>query len=97
MALNLPALNLHRPPIADLAGGGTGPIVAVRENFVPCDVLFAVTARHGKSTLSARRRMRAAACRGSGPRLHEAWPFFCIYPHDRTSPCKWTHEKALSK
>jgi hypothetical protein len=52
------------------------PIVAVRENFVACDVLSQFTARHGKSTLSARRRMRTAACRRSGPRLREAWALF---------------------
>ena len=24
-------------------------------------------------------------------------PYVCIYPHDTVSPCKWTHEKALTK
>jgi len=25
------------------------------------------------------------------------WPYACIYPHDTIAPCKWTHQKVLSK
>jgi hypothetical protein len=31
------------------------PVVTVRENFVACDVLFTITARHGKPAFSASR------------------------------------------
>jgi hypothetical protein len=38
--------------------------------------------------LSAGRRVRIYARR---------WPYVCIYPEDTIAPCKWTHEKVLSK
>jgi hypothetical protein len=38
--------------------------------------------------LSAGRRVRIYARRG---------PYVCIYPEDTITPCKWTHEKVLSK
>jgi hypothetical protein len=73
------------------------PIVAVRENFVACDVLSQLQRVMGNprfllagecEPLRAGDQVRVYARRG---------PYFCIYPHYRTSPCKWTHEKALSK
>jgi hypothetical protein len=73
------------------------PVVTVRENFVACDVLsqlqrvmdnprFLLTGEC--EPLSAGRRVRIYASRG---------PYVCIYPEDTIAPCKWTHEKVLSK
>ena len=73
------------------------PVANVRENFVACDVLsqlqrvmdnprFLLTGEC--EPLSAGRRVRIYATRGS---------YFCIYPEDTIMPCKWTHQKALSK
>jgi len=73
------------------------PVVTVRENFVACDVLsqlqrvmdnprFLLTGEC--EPLSAGRRVRIYASRG---------PYVCIYPEDTITPCKWTHEKVLSK
>jgi len=73
------------------------PVVNVRENFVACDVLsqlqrvmdnprFLLTGEC--EPLSAGRRVRIYASRG---------PYVCIYPEDTITPCKWTHEKVLSK
>jgi len=75
----------------------TDPVVTVRENFVACDVLsqlqrvmdnprFLLTGEC--EPLSAGRRVRIYATRG---------PYVCIYPQDTITPCKWTHEKVLSK
>jgi hypothetical protein len=73
------------------------PVVAVRENFVACDVLSQLQRVMGNprfllggecEPLRAGDQVRVYARRG---------PYFCIYPHDRMSPCKWTHETALSK
>ena len=73
------------------------PIVAVRKNFVACDVLSQLQRVMGNprfllggecEPLRAGDQVRVYARRG---------PYFCIYPQDRMSPCKWTHEKALSK
>ena len=75
----------------------TDPVVTVRENFVACDVLsqlqrvmdnprFLLTGEC--EPLSAGRRVRIYASRG---------PYFCIYPEDTIMPCKWTHQKVLSK
>src|SRR5215831_14273547 len=75
----------------------TDPIVTVRENFVACDVLsqlqrvmddprFLLTGEC--EPLSAGRRIRIYASRG---------PYMCIYPQDTITPCKWTHQKVLSK
>jgi hypothetical protein len=72
-------------------------VVTVRENFVACDVLsqlqrvmddprFLLTGEC--DPLSAGRRVRIYATRG---------PYVCIYPQDTITPCKWTHEKVLSK
>ena len=73
------------------------PVVTVRENFVACDVLsqlqrvmdnprFLLTGEC--EPLSAGRRVRIYASRG---------PYVCINPEDTITPCKWTHEKVLSK
>jgi hypothetical protein len=73
------------------------PVVTVRENFVACDVLsqlqrvmdnprFLLTGEC--EPLSEGRRVRIYASRG---------PYVCIYPEDTIMPCKWTHEKVLSK
>jgi hypothetical protein len=73
------------------------PIVTVRENFVACDVLsqlqrvmdnprFLLTGEC--EPLSAGHRVRIYASRG---------PYACVYPADTITPCKWTHEKVLSK
>jgi len=75
----------------------TDPVVTVRENFVACDVLsqlqrvmddprFLLTGEC--EPLSAGRRVRIYATRG---------PYVCIYPQDTITPCKWTHQKVLSK
>jgi hypothetical protein len=73
------------------------PVVTVRENFVVCDVLsqlervmdnprFLPAGEY--EPLSAGRRVRIYASRG---------PYLCIYPENTITPCKWTHEKVLSK
>src|SRR6516162_8376834 len=73
------------------------PVASVRENFVTCEVLsqlqrvmddprFLLTGEC--EPLSAGRRVRIYARRG---------PYVCIYPEDTITPCKWTHEKVLSK
>jgi hypothetical protein len=75
----------------------TDPVVTVRENFVACDVLsqlqrvmdnprFLLTGEC--EPLSAGRRVRIYVSRG---------PYVCIYPQDTIAPCKWTHQKVLSK
>ena len=75
----------------------TNPVVTVRENFVACDVLsqlqrvmdsprFLLTG--DCEPLSAGHRVRIYASRG---------PYVCIYPEDTITPCKWTHEKVLSR
>jgi hypothetical protein len=73
------------------------PVVSVRENFVACDVLSQLQRVMNNPRfllagecvpLRARDRVRVYARRG---------PYVCIYPHDTIAPCKWTHEKALSK
>jgi hypothetical protein len=73
------------------------PVVTVRENLVACDVLSQLQRVMNNprfllagecAPLRAGDRVRVYATRG---------PYVCIYPHDTISPCKWTHEKALSK
>ena len=73
------------------------PIVVVRENFVACDVLSQL-----QRVMENPRFLLGGECEplraGDQVRVYaKRGPYFCIYPHDRTSPCKWTHEKALSK
>ena len=72
-------------------------VVTVRENFVACDVLSQLQRVMDNphfllagecAPLRAGDLIRVYARRG---------PYVCIYPHDTISPCKWTHEKALSK
>jgi hypothetical protein len=73
------------------------PIVTVRENFVACDVLSQLQRVMDNprfllagecEPLSEGRRVRIYASRGK---------YVCIYPEDTIMPCKWTHEKVLSK
>jgi hypothetical protein len=73
------------------------PVVSVRENFVACDVLSQLQRVMNNPRfllagecvpLRARDRVRVYASRG---------PYVCIYPYDTIAPCKWTHQKALSK
>jgi len=75
----------------------TDPVVTVRENFVACDVLSQLQRVMDNprfllagecEPLSAGRRVRIYASRG---------PYVCIYPENTIAPCKWTHEKVLSK
>ena len=73
------------------------PIVVVRENFVACDVLSQL-----QRVMDNPRFLLSGECEplraGDQVRIYaRRGPYRCIYPHDRTSPCKWTHEKALSK
>src|SRR6476659_4450166 len=73
------------------------PIVTVRENFVACDVLSQLQRVMDNprfllvgecEPLPAGHRVRIFASRG---------PYVCIYPENTITPCKWTHEKVLSK
>jgi hypothetical protein len=91
------AMLAARPTAAQDHRFETDPAVTVRENFVACDVLsqlqrvmdnprFLLTGEC--EPLSAGRRVRVYANRG---------PYACIYPHDTITPCKWTHQKVLSK
>jgi hypothetical protein len=73
------------------------PVASVRENFVACDVLSQLQRvmenprflLAGECVpLRAGERVRVYASRG---------PYACIYPHDTIAPCKWTHQKVLSK
>ena len=75
----------------------TDPIVTVRKNFVACDVLSQLQRVMDNprfllagecEPVFAGRRVRIYASRG---------PYVCIYPRDTITPCKWTHEKVLSK
>jgi hypothetical protein len=73
------------------------PNVIVRENFVACDVLSQL-----RRVMDNPRSLLAGECEPlrAGDRIRvyvRRGPYVCIYPHDRISPCKWTHEKALSK
>ena len=65
------------------------PVATVHENFVACEVLSQLQ--------RARRRMRPTARRRTGPCLRQPRAYACIYPHDTIAPCKWTHQKVLSK
>jgi hypothetical protein len=91
------AVLLALPGVAQDHRFETDPVVTVRENFVVCDVLsqlqrvmdnprFLLTGEC--QPLTAGRRVRIYASRG---------PYVCIYPEDTITPCKWTHEKVLSK
>jgi hypothetical protein len=75
----------------------TDPVATVRENFVACDVLSQLQRVMDNprfllagecEPLPAGHRVRIYASRG---------PYVCIYPDDTITPCKWTHEKVLSK
>src|SRR5262249_10494670 len=93
----LAAMLVAHPTAAQDHRFETDPVVTVGENFVACDVLsqlqrvmdnprFLLTAEC--EPLSAVRRVRISESRG---------PYVCIYPEDTITPCKWTHEKVLSK
>ena len=73
------------------------PIVIVRENFVACDVLSQL-----QRVMEDPRFLLAGECvplrAGERVRVYtKRGPYACVYPHERISPCRWTHEKALSK
>ena len=91
------AVLLTLPAKAQVPRFETDPVVTVRENFVACDVLSQLqrvmddprSLLTGEcEPLSAGRRVRIYATRG---------PYVCIYPENTITPCKWTHEKVLSK
>jgi hypothetical protein len=73
------------------------PVATVHENFVACEVLSQLqrVVENPRFLLAgecvplrARERVRVYASRG---------PYACIYPHDTIAPCKWAHQKVLSK
>jgi hypothetical protein len=75
----------------------TDPGATVHEDFVACDVLSQLQRVMDNprfllagecEPLPAGRRVRIYASRG---------PYVCVYPEDTITPCKWTHEKVLSK
>src|SRR5438067_13162955 len=73
------------------------PVVTVRENLVACEVLSQL-----QRVMDNPRSLLAGECvplrAGDRVRVYaRRGPYVCIYPHDTISPCKWTHEKALSK
>ena len=73
------------------------PVVTVRENLVPCEVLSQL-----QRVMDNPRSLLAGECvplrAGDRVRVYaRRGPYVCIYPHDTISPCKWTHEKASSK
>jgi hypothetical protein len=73
------------------------PIMTVRENFVACDVLSQL-----QRVMADPRFLLAGECvplrAGDRVRVYaKRGPYACIYPHERISLCRWTHEKALSK
>ena len=73
------------------------PVVTVRENLVACEVLSQL-----QPVMDNPRSLLAGECvplrAGDRVRVYtRRGPYVCIYPHDTISPCKWTHEKALSK
>jgi len=75
----------------------TDPVVTVRENFVACDVLS-----HLQRVMDNPRFLLAGECEplpaGHRVRIYASrGPYVCIYPEDMIGPCKWTHEKVLSK
>jgi hypothetical protein len=73
------------------------PVVMIRENFVACDVLSQL-----QRVMDNPRYLLAGECdplrAGDRFRVYaKRRPYICIYPQDTISPCKWTHQKALSK
>ena len=68
-----------------------------RENLVACEVLSQL-----QRVMDNPRSLLAGECvplrAGDRVRVYaRRGPYVCIYPHATISPCKWTHEKALSK
>jgi hypothetical protein len=75
----------------------TDPIVTVRENFVVCDEVSQL-----QRVMDNPRFLLAGECEplpaGNRVRIYASrGPYVCIYPEDTITPCKWTHEKVLSK
>ena len=75
----------------------TDPIVTARENFVVCDVLSQL-----QRAMDNPRFLLAGECEplpaGNRVRIYASRKqYVCIYPEDTIKPCKWTHEKVLSK
>jgi hypothetical protein len=73
------------------------PVASVRENFVACEVLSQL-----QRVMENPRFLLAGECvplrAGDRVRVYASrGPYACIYPHDTIAPCKWTHQKALSK
>jgi hypothetical protein len=73
------------------------PVVKVRDNFVACDVLSQL-----QRVMDNPRFLLTGECEpltaGSWVRIYASrGPYVCIYPEDTITPCKWTHEKVLSK
>jgi hypothetical protein len=73
------------------------PVASVRENFVACEVLSQL-----QRVMENPRFLLAGECvplrAGDRVRVYASrGPYVCIYPYDTIAPCKWTHEKALSK
>ena len=73
------------------------PVVTVRENFVACDVLSQL-----QRVMQNPRSLLFGECvplrAGGRVRIYvRRGPYACIYPYEIVSPCKWTHEKALSR
>src|SRR2546427_13118556 len=72
-------------------------VTSVRENFVACDVLSQL-----QRVMENPRFLLAGECEplpaGHRVRIYASrGPYVCIYPEDTITPCKWTHEKVLSK
>jgi hypothetical protein len=69
----------------------TDPVVTVRENFVGCDVLSQL-----QRVMDNPRFLLTGECEplSAGRRVRI---YASIYPEDTITPCKWTHEKVLSK
>jgi hypothetical protein len=73
------------------------PVMSVRENFVVCEVLSQL-----QRVMENPRFLLAGECiplrAGERVRIYASrGPYACIYPRDTIAPCKWTHQKVLSK
>jgi hypothetical protein len=70
------------------------PVVTVRENFVACDVFSQL-----RRVMDNPRFLLTGECEplSAGCIYASRGPYVCIYPKDTITPCKWTHEKVLSK
>jgi hypothetical protein len=73
------------------------PVATVHEICVACVVLSLL-----QRVMETPRCLLAGECvplrAGEGVRGYASrGPYACIYPHDTIAPCKWTHQKVLSK